>query len=292
MRMSTGNCFSLIVCVVPIFFLAACTVDKASTDRRTETVYARVLRTGVIRAAYAIYPPYCMKNPNSGKLSGIFVDALETAGNNLGLKVQWTEEVGYGNMIEGLETDRYDIVPSGVFPNASRAKHADFTIPLFYSVLDVYVRSDDRRFDTRNLAKLNDPSTTFSAIDSYVSAPILQRKFPKARVVSHPQLASATDPLLDVIHKKADATLEEPGIAAQFLVKNPHSVRKVNNRPIAIFGNTMLMKIDQTAFKSMLDTTLTEMIHEGVVDDLITKYQSSPGVYYQIADPYRTPSLR
>jgi hypothetical protein len=110
--------------------------------------------------------------------------------------------------------------------------------------------------------------------------------------VSHPQMANATDPLLDVISKKADVSLEEPGVAALFLKKNPNSVRKINKRPIAIFGNTMLIKINQPAFKSMLDTTLTEMVHQGVVDDLMAKYQSSPGVYYPVSDPYRLPSTR
>ena len=275
-------------CCLAILWMAGCSRIANDAQSSKESVYDRVLRTGKIRAGYAIYPPYCMKDPNTGKLSGIFVDCLEQAGENLGFKVDWVEEVGWGTMIEGLEADRYDIVPSGVFPNATRAKHADFTIPLFYSSVDLYVRGDDKRFG-KGLDEFNSPGVKFSMIDGYATNPIIQRRFPKAAVLSHPQISNATDPVLDVIHKKADASLEEPGLAAQFLRNNPKSVRKFNgDRPVAIFANTMMFKINQPAFKSMMDATLLELLHEGAVDDLIAKYQPAPGVYYPVADPYRS----
>ena len=50
-------------------------------------------------------------------------------------------------MIEGLDTNRYDVVGSGIWINASRGRGADFTIPLLYDAVCAYVRDDDRRFD-------------------------------------------------------------------------------------------------------------------------------------------------
>ena len=38
-----------------------------------------------------------------------FVDVLNKIGENTGLKIEWTEEVGWGAQIEGLNADRYDI---------------------------------------------------------------------------------------------------------------------------------------------------------------------------------------
>jgi ABC-type amino acid transport substrate-binding protein len=48
----------------------------------------------------------------------------------LNLKVEWTEEVGFGQMIEGLSARRYDIVGSGIWQNAARSEQADFSLPL------------------------------------------------------------------------------------------------------------------------------------------------------------------
>src|ERR1039458_10684502 len=85
--------------------------NRAATNSVQVAVSAkdRVLKRGVIRAGYAIYPPASFKDPNTGKISGICVDVLEEAAKNLGLKVEWTEEVPWGTMIEGLQNERYDI---------------------------------------------------------------------------------------------------------------------------------------------------------------------------------------
>ena len=53
------------------------------------SVYERVVAAGEIRCAYVSYPPGCIKNPNSGELSGVFVDLLEDAASELGLGVRW-----------------------------------------------------------------------------------------------------------------------------------------------------------------------------------------------------------
>ena len=59
-------------------------------------------------------------------------------------------------MIEGLRADRYDLIGSQVWANSSRAKQADFTVPLFYSGIGIYVRADDSRFDSDH-AKIDSP---------------------------------------------------------------------------------------------------------------------------------------
>ncbi|MGD0253572.1 MAG: transporter substrate-binding domain-containing protein [Verrucomicrobiota bacterium] len=73
------------------------------------SLYDRVMKSGKIRAAYTIYPPGCFKDDN-GKLKGVFVETLEEAAKNLGLTVEWTEEVGRGTQIEGLENNRFDMI--------------------------------------------------------------------------------------------------------------------------------------------------------------------------------------
>lgn len=280
------------VCLLMLVVVACKQSNNSSenwSEPKKESVYERVLRTGTIRAGYAMYPPYCMKDANTGKLTGIFVDALEQAGKNLGFKIDWAEEVGWATMIEGLETNRYDIVPTGVWPNAIRAKHADFTVPLFFSTVGAYVRADDKRFD-KSLDQLNNPSMRIAIIDGYVTEAIAKRRFPRANFLSHPDMSDSSGPLLDVVNKKADITFEEPGIVALFLKNNPGSVRNIAvGKPVSIFGNTMMFKINQPAFKSMLNATLIELLHEGFIDRLIKKYQPEKGIYYPVADPYQLP---
>lgn len=251
------------------------------------TVYDHVIKSGVIRTGYVIYPPGSIKDPNTGKLSGIFVEALEQAASNMGLKVQWAEEVGWGSMIEGLNTGRYDLVGTQVWANSTRGKTADFTVPLFFSGIGVYVRANEHRFDG-DLSKLNSPEVRIATIDGEMSTIISKQDYPRAKTVSHPQLSDNSQILLDVVNGKADVTFVEPYIALLFLKNNPSTVRNLaSQHPIRIFPNSMMLQKGDVRLKTMLDTALTELLNTGKIDELMRKYVPSQGTFYPVAYPYR-----
>ncbi len=279
------------ICVLLLstaILLAGCSIgSNVSAGTEDNSVYQRVMKSGTIRCGYAMYPPYCMKDPNTGKLSGIFVDILEEAGKNLGLQINWAEEVGWGSIIQGLENNRYDLVPTGVWPSASRGKHASFSVPLFYNAVNVYVRTNDNRF-TNNLQRINSESITIATIDGYTNQKIAKNCFPRAHTLTHPDITDGCQLFLDVTTNKADVTLDDPSLAALFLKNNPGTIKNISKQPISIEANTMMFKIGESAFKSMLDTALTELINTGYVDKVLNKYEPKPGVYCRIALPYQS----
>jgi len=99
-----------------------------------------------IRCSYASYPPYCIKDPNSGELSGIFVDVLEKIGNKLELDIEWVEEVGWGTIFEGLESGRHDMFGTGLWQNSSRGKRGYFSKPIFYNGVRIWAVLENREF--------------------------------------------------------------------------------------------------------------------------------------------------
>ena len=80
------------------------------------------------------------------------METLEAAAKNLGLTVEWTEEVSRAAQIEGLQNDRYDIIGSAVWANPERAKLATLSNPLYYSPFYIYARKDDAKFNENTLA--------------------------------------------------------------------------------------------------------------------------------------------
>ena len=163
-----------------------------------ETTYERVIRTGEIRCAYAVYEPPLIKDPNTGQLSGIFYDVMEEVGRRLSLKINWVEEVGYGTVAEGFVTDRYDAFCNTVWPTPERSRAASFTIPLYYSPVDIFIRADDHRFDN-DLSMLNDPAYIFAVKDGDVSDTFATQIFPKARHSSIPDMSDTSQLLVDVV---------------------------------------------------------------------------------------------
>ena len=72
-----------ILLIVALSFAVAFVTGKYMTSNNgtrvtvKESTYERVIRTGEIRCAYAVYEPPLIKDPNTGKLSGIFYDVME-----------------------------------------------------------------------------------------------------------------------------------------------------------------------------------------------------------------------
>ncbi len=286
--MNTTKTILLVIVVALITSLIGVKIFSDNTSKK-EDLLAKVLAKGEIRAAYFIYSPTFIKDPNTGKFSGIFHDALEEAGGNLNLKINWVEEVGYGEMLEGLNAGRYDIIGSNVWPNSTRGKNADFTIPLYYSGVGIYTRTGDDRFS--DLSSINNKEVTISTIDGEMSSFIAKTTFPNAKTLSLPQNTQFSQILLNIKTGKADLTFVDEAIAQEFLANNPDSVQNiVPGNPIRYFGNTIVVPKNQEGFKSMINTALEELLNNGYIDELIKKYEKHPGSLYPVAKPYTPPN--
>src|ERR1017187_885118 len=88
-----GYAIGVVLLAATVSFVTVQIVKPSKSDYgMAVTVYDRVIKSGTIRAAYITYPPACMKDTTSGKMSGTFVETLEKVAENCGLKVDWTEE--------------------------------------------------------------------------------------------------------------------------------------------------------------------------------------------------------
>lgn len=260
--------------------------STAQTDTKQESTYDRVMRTGVIRAAYLSYPPACMKDPATGKLTGTFVETIEKIAENSGLKVEWTEEVGWGSQIEGLEAGRYDIIGSPVWANPTRGKLTTLSNPVYYSGIGIYVRSDDNRFE-KNWAAINAENVRISTIDGETGDLIARSQFPKAQRVSLPQSSDISQLFLEVSNKKADVLFAEPYFANEYFKNNPANLKNIAAaRPIRVLGNCYMARKNEFQFKHLIDTALEDLLNSGYVTQVLAKYEGGD-TFYEVAKPYQ-----
>ncbi|MBY0357072.1 MAG: transporter substrate-binding domain-containing protein [Candidatus Obscuribacterales bacterium] len=280
---------------IVVMFFAVClflTGCAAGELRKPESAMDRVLKSGKIRCSYLPYSSYFRKDPNTGELSGIFYDIMEEIGKNSNLKIEWTEEVGYENIFPGLNADRYDVFAAGLWPNASRAKAALFTGPAFYSPITIWVRPDDHRFDS-SISTINSPAVKIASIDGAMEDIIAKTNFPKAQLVSLPELSVFSQNLLNVTHKKADLTFAEPLVVEEFLSGNPGALRQIKpDEPLRIFGSSLAVKRDEIGLKEFLDVALKEIIDNGKIKNILTKYRIQSGTFYPVAHSYSMPERR
>lgn len=257
---------------------------------REEGAYERVIRTGTIRAGFVSYPPGSIVDPKSKEVSGIFPDLLREIGKTTGLKVEFTEEVGWATLIEGLETKRYDII-GGVWANPNRGKMATISVPVYYSGVGVWVRPDETRFSSdNNWSSINDRSVKIAAIDGSTPLGIAKAQFPNAQLVTYPNLTSEAQLFLDVTQRKVDVFFAEPAQGLLFLRSNPGLIKNIAARkPLRVFANVFLMKRNEAQLKTLIDTAIEEMRSSGVVDSLLRKYEPVDEAFYRSASPFKIP---
>ena len=253
----------------------------------SETTYDRVLRTGELRCGYINYPPHLIVDPATKAITGISHDIVEEMAALLGLKVAWTEELGWGNTVEAMRSGRVDAICTSFWQNPVEGKYVGFTIPLFYSAVGAYVRTDDSRIKA-DLSNLDDKAFKISGSDGAVASTVAQQDFPHATLVSLPNMTDETQMLLEVSGKKADIAFIETYLGEKFIKTNPGTLKNlVPNNPVRLFGNTFALPMGDVKLKSMFDSALVQKLYGGRVDKIISRYEEIPGAITRVAKPYQ-----
>jgi len=252
----------------------------ASSPVKEETAYERVLRTNTLRCGYWIYPPTTTMDTQTHKLDGFAVGIVEEMAQRLGLKVEWTEEVTFGTMLTGLETNRYDAVCTGSFITAGRSRHAAWTVPFVFSGVVPVVRADDDRFDG-DLSRANAPDVTLTALDGDITSEIARRDFPNAKLVSIAQNGSFMDNYMNIYGHKADMLFDEPGRALALNDNRDVKVKVLNpDHPLKLLPWSIPVKVSEHELAGMLSGALTEMVFDGSIRRIAKAYDITKGYYF------------
>ncbi len=262
--------------------------DVPPKANMAETVYARVVRTGTLRCAYQVWPPFVAKDPSTQKFSGIFPDIIEAVAKQANLKLEWVEEVGTASPYEGFKTGRYDLICSPFTPTPARAVAADFSVPVTYVPYYLFARVDDNRFDSA-YAAANNPAVKFVTNDGDLSETIIKKNFPKAGIMNLPNLTNASDMLQNVALKKADLVITEASIAYGYMKNNPGKIKQVMGDPVATPPAAFPLPPDQYALAAMINTSLQSLRDTGELNSILQHYEQYPGTFLRPAKPYTTP---
>lgn len=242
---------------------------------QAESTYDRVLETGTIRCAYASWPPFLIKDPNTGDLSGTGYKYIEALGKALGLDIQWTEEAGYGEFATGLETERFDLMCSPIWPAAARFKTLLVTDPFLFTGVYAVVREEDTRFDG-NLELINDEKIKLPVLDGDVTEDIVSSYFPKAQTLTLPQTVDVSHLIESLLSRKVDVVFLDKGLVNDFIKLHGQKLRFVSDvPPVQVFPEVFAMKKGEVEFKMLLDSGINILTNNRVTEKLLKENPSS-----------------
>ena len=288
--------FAILLSVVALAIAVKAWHPSQSSDSivaaksESQAAYQRVVKSGTIRCGYAMWPTYLDKNPNTGEMSGIFYDYMTELGKLIGVKIEWTMEVGYGDFIEALHTGKIDAFCGGGWTSPIRAKVATFIRPLFYQPLLAYVKEGDTRFDG-DTTKLNADGIKIAVIDGEGSELTARQFFAKAQFLQLPQLTDPSQMLTNVATGKADATLTDSVTADQYMKSNPGKIRAVPSEfPVTLYGASIWINQDEPQLKHWLETATAQLISGGVIEQSLKKFEPFPNAYWRARLDYIPPA--
>ena len=246
-------------------------VKPTPISNEIQSAFDHVMVTRTLRCAYAGYDPMLIIGDNKN-ISGIFHDVIEEASKRLSLKVEWTEEVGYGNINTGFSTHRYDAFCAGLWPAGSRASTTLFSRAVAWDPVSVWVRGNDTRFDGHSEI-LNDPAYKIANTDGDATVSMADALFPKAGRVTMSQNQSIGEEIAQVTSGKADAMFRDYLAADRFMKDSPGSLRDISpGKPLLIYPLTIGFNQHETALKGIYDVVLDDMDRDGTIELIIKKY--------------------
>jgi ABC-type amino acid transport substrate-binding protein len=271
---------AIVVALVTAFITVKIVVpNTVATETKKESVYDRVMRTGTIRCGYAPIEPVLRKDGNTGELSGAAYDIVNEIGKKLSLKIEWVGEAGFAAMTQDIVSGRFDMICSTHMISAARARVVDFSTPVLYSAVSIFVRADDTRFD-KDLSLLNSEKISFSSIDGTPVPSMILDEFPKAKIYSLPEISTISEVFVALSSKKVDATLSPNYEGMLYAENNDNNVRPVAGLPLYIMAAGFQIPKNDIQFKNMIDATLDELRGNGFKDRIVAKYRKYEGGLY------------
>lgn len=251
------------------------------TPAKANDVFDRVTQSNTLRCGYYVWPPYLIKDPNTGAMSGFYYELVTELGRILDLKIEWAEEISWSELFAGFETGRIDSYCTPLFELPSYAKATDFTLTIGYEPIHLFVRSDDKRFDGE-IEKINDPAVTISVMDGEVSQKIADQKFPDAKKLAAPSNASTTVIAMNVLTNKADVLITNLMLGREFMEANEGKLKLLTPAPIQKLPLAFPVPPDNYRLKRMLDIGLQSLHDNGFIDALGKKYYKNSDEFVRV----------
>ena len=231
------------------------------------------MATRTLRCAYDSLPPFITVDPATKKVSGMLYDITNEIGKRLGIKVDWVEDAGYGEIAAGMAAGRYDAFCGVLWQTPTRAGAMSFTAPLYKNKVFPCVRGDSTLYD-KSTAALNAPDKTFAGYDGDVSYQMPQTIFPKAKVQSLPANMSFAEAMMSITTKKIDAIATcDPIVVDAFNEHNPHGLKVADpTHPITVVPIVLALPLGDEKLKSMTDSAIFAMTADGTMEKMIRQY--------------------
>ena len=241
-----------------------------------------------IHLGYVNYPPLMMKDPKTGKLSGVYIDALNAMFESIKIKPVWIEQT-WGTFAAALQSDQIDVFVGAPFATPQRALALSFTQPYAFMGNDVVVRKKDAetRFkDVKNIMDLDKPGITIASPLGGAPYDWLKSHFKHAKIVGV-ESTNQSQGSLEVLAGRADAAYWDAFVSARDVETHPDQLADLfGTDPLDTSPISWALKHHEPELLTFLNTLLEYMDTNGTWTKYEEPYKKDLGGYFHIKRTY------
>lgn len=259
-----------------------------------ESAYDRVMRTGVLRCGYFVWPPHFTVDLKTGEKGGLYYDIVEELGRTLGVKIEWAHEYTLGTQIEALKTGKVDALCADGPWTRSALPYLDYSEPYYYIPGFLYGKKGNPKIKPgMDWGAFDDPSYSFTALDGDGSHELVTQHFPKISWLSMPTNADPSLLVQNILSGKADLMWNDALTIAALPKDQQDQLVNLNpNRPIGAFPFVVSLEKGQGDLRQMLDQGIDVMRNMGILEKIMGRYDFPAGSVYLPAPTFRPVTVK
>jgi len=197
---------------------------NAASDKND--VFYDIQKKGVITIGISVLPPWIMKN-KEGKYIGFEIDIANQLAKDLGVKINF-KEYQWDEMIPALKKGEIDIIASGLSITPKRSLEINFSEPYSSSGYSLVTNLSLTK-DFTSVKDLNNEKIYIAAVKGTVSAGLVAKVFPKAKIDLRDTAKDATSA---VVNGSVHAFVSSSPVPEFIALKYPKEVDLPLKKPL------------------------------------------------------------
>ena len=251
-----------------LFALALCGPAWA----QTRDILSSARASGVIRIANTqASPPWSLLD-DKNQPAGYDVEVAREVARRIGVaRVEFTADL-FKNFVEGLKTDKYDLVMNDLTPTPERMKQVDFAAPYGVEDFRIFVRSSNADIKDRpDLKGKRVGATAGTSNESWARANLKD-----SEIVTYDNGGLVFN---DLAIGRIDAIISSHFGGMKYALVNKLPIKEVG--PIQTYQlSAPAMARNQPALKDAVSKAIADMVRDGTIDRLSKRWV---GVSYDMS---------
>ena len=253
---------ALVVCLVSAGSLAS------SRAEQQDTLLQQIKKNGSIRICQAPYPPYNVKNPQTGDWEGLNVDLVKEIATVLSVKIENIDS-SFSTLIPSLLTHKCDLSAAATYVTPARAEQVLFTTSYASDTKVAFVPIDS---SFKTYADIDKSNVTIVTRSGTAEETFARHFFKQAKI--KPTTSDATQAhLLDVAAGRSDAAFAGRSGGLLFLKQNPNiKLRVVEDKELDPSRFALMLPAGEYQLQQYLNISLQALRDSGKLDEITSRW--------------------